>query len=222
MREGIPAERIFLTGSTGVDACLRNWGYASTLPTLRRLALRPHEYAVVTVHRAANTEPHVLRGILTALNAIAEHLPLVFPMHPRTRAVYDAMESSLPLHPRIILTPPQGYLDALALIGNARVVLTDSGGIQEETAALGIPTLILREETEWQAYVNAGTHHLVGTTPETIVRHSELLLSKESLSAMRLRALPAAAGAARRIAETLSTIVPCDQPIPFPAAYQSA
>lgn len=222
LHEGIRADRIFMTGSTGVDACLRNWGYASIRPTIRDLNVRPRQYGVVTIHRAANTVPSVLSGMLDALNHIAADLPLVFPMHPRTRAVFEAFTPAKALHPNIRVTPPLGYLDTLALIGHARIVLTDSGGIQEETAALGVPTLILREETEWQAYVDAGTHQLAGTTPKTIVQHFHNLFDSGSLDAPRLRALPASVGAAGRIASILATILPSDQPMALPVAYHSA
>jgi len=221
-REGIGSDRIFMAGSTGVDACLRNWGYAATQPILDDLSVGPRTYGLVTVHRAANTVPEVLAGILAALNEIAERLPLVFPMHPRTRAVFDASGLADGLHPDIHLLPPLGYLDSLALIGNALVVLTDSGGVQEETAALRIPTLIVREETEWQAYVNAGTHRLVGTKPETIVPQFQALLRDGSLDAMPMHALPAAAGAAERITAILGTILPYDQPIQLPVKRSSA
>jgi UDP-N-acetylglucosamine 2-epimerase len=222
LREGIAADRIFMTGSTGIDACLRNWGYATTQPILDQMETERRTYGLVTVHRAANTVPEVLPGIFAALNAVAEHLPLVFPMHPRTRAVFDALGLAEGLHPDIHLLPPLGYLDSLALIGNALVVLTDSGGVQEETAALRIPTLILREETEWQAYVNAGTHRLVGTTPETIVPQFHALLRDGSLDVMPLRALPAAAGASEHIAAILAKILPYDQPIRLPVTHRSA
>ncbi len=222
LHEGIDPNRIFMAGSTGVDACLRNWGYASTRPTLRDLNVRRHSYGLVTVHRAANTVPDVLSGILDALNAIAADVSLIFPMHPRTRAVFESLKPAKELHPNIRVTSPLGYLDTLELIGNARVVLTDSGGIQEEAAALRIPTLILREETEWQAYVNAGTHHLAGTTPETIIPQFHALLDGGSLDTLRLRALPTSVGAASRIASILATFLPSDQPIPLPVAYHSA
>lgn len=221
-REGIGADRIFMAGSTGVDACLRNWGYAATQPILDDLRVGPRTYGLVTVHRAANTVPDVLAGIFAALNEIAERLPLVFPMHPRTRAVFEASGLADGLHPDIHLLPPLGYLDSLALIGNALVVLTDSGGVQEETAALRIPTLIVREETEWQAYVNAGTHRLVGTKPETIVPQFHALLRDGLREAMPMHALPAAAGAAERITAILGTILPYDQPIQLPVTRSSA
>lgn len=222
LREGIEADRIAMAGSTGVDACLRNWGYASTRPILSNLHIRPSSYGVVTVHRAANTVPDVLSEILDGLNRVAEDIPLIFPMHPRTRAVLEAFTPAKELHPQIQVTPPLGYLDTLALIGNARVVLTDSGGVQEETAALRIPTLILREETEWQVYVNAGTHQLVGTKPESILQHLHAVLCNGSLEAIRLRPLPTSVGAASRIAAILATIQPYDQPIPLLATYHSA
>lgn len=221
-REGLAAERIFMTGSTGVDACLRNWGYAATQPILDHLDTAPRTYGLVTVHRAANTVAAVLTGIFAALNAIAEHVPLIFPMHPRTRAVYEALGLADGLHPDIRVIQPLGYLDSLALIGNALAVFTDSGGVQEETAALRIPTLILREETEWQAYVNAGTHRLAGMKPETILPHFHALLRDGSLDVPQLRALPASAGAAQRIAAILATVLPRDQPIQLPVTYRSA
>ena len=222
LREGVGADRIFMTGSTGVDACLRNWGYATTQPILDQLGARPRTYGLVTVHRAANTVPDVLAGIFAALNEIAERLPLIFPMHPRTRAVFNTFGLAESLHPSIYLLPPLGYLDSLALIGNALVVLTDSGGVQEETAALRIPTLILREETEWQAYVNAGTHRLVGMKPETIVPQFHALFRDGSLDVKPMHALPAAAGAAERITAILATMLPYDQPAQLSVTHHSA
>lgn len=222
LREGIPASRVFVTGSVGIDACLRNWGYASTRPTLRQFSIQRCEYGLVSIHRAAHIAPDVFSGILTALNRIAEELPLIFPMHPRTRAAFNSLSAAPALHPNLRVTEPLGYLDTLALIGNARIVLTDSGGIQEETAALQIPTLVLREETEWQAYVNAGTHQLVGTTPETVIQRFLDLVSDGSLDAMRLRSVPASVGASSRIATILATVLPRDQPIPLPVAYHTA
>jgi UDP-N-acetylglucosamine 2-epimerase (non-hydrolysing) len=192
-REGIPPDRIHLVGNTMVDTLLRHRARAEDSPILRRLGLVvPGEelpaalpYGVVTLHRPSNVDdPKVFRGILEALLKIGRKLPLVFPIHPRTVARIGEFGLAgqcrmLAPHEKVTDTKgglyciePLGYLDFLRLMSKARIVLTDSGGIQEETTMLGVPCVTLRNNTERPVTVSQGTNVLAGTSQEAIVRHS--------------------------------------------------
>jgi UDP-N-acetylglucosamine 2-epimerase (non-hydrolysing) len=131
-----------------------------------KLEIRPGEYALATLHRPANVdEPAALLRLLSALAEIAAQLPVIFPIHPRTRARLPLGFEARGLR----LVEPLGYLDFLALTEGARLVLTDSGGIQEETTALGVPCLTMRENTERPVTVTEGTNQLVGTDPARVL-----------------------------------------------------
>src|SRR5262245_45567801 len=162
LAEGIDQAQIHLVGSTAIDACERNQHYASRSTVLERLEVTPGSYLALTLHRAENTEPAVLPGILEALDALSEQHTIVFPVHPRTEAALAAQKLAMP--PRLRICPPLGYIDMLRLVSAARAVLTDSGGVQEEAATLGVPALVLRQETEWQELVDAGIHTLAGNS----------------------------------------------------------
>ena len=134
---------------------------------LTTLDLEPNEYALLTLHRPVNTEPSALIRILTTLDALAQqHLPILFPVHPRTRAVLNA--SDVRFSQSIILTEPLAYLDMLKAVESARVVLTDSGGLQKEAAFLKTQCITLREETEWVETLELGANCLVGQSAEKI------------------------------------------------------
>ena len=170
--EGIPRERIRLVGNVMIDSLLRNLERARELPTRDQLGLAGTDYALLTLHRPSNVDlRHSFEPILDALEAIASKLPIVFPVHPRTRKTID----ELGLSDRVArikdlrLLDPLGYLDFLNLSSSARLVLTDSGGIQEETTALGIPCLTLRENTERPITVEMGTNVVVGTDSAKII-----------------------------------------------------
>jgi UDP-N-acetylglucosamine 2-epimerase (non-hydrolysing) len=171
-REGVPAERIHLVGNVMIDTLLRHRAKADQSPILDALGLAPRAFAVVTLHRPANVDdPTVLAGLLDALEVIHRDLAIVFPVHPRTRqklAAYGLAERLAAL-PEVRLVEPLGYLDFLKLMAEARLVLTDSGGIQEETTILGIPCLTLRDNTERPVTVESGTNRLVGRDPRRIV-----------------------------------------------------
>ncbi len=131
-----------------------------------KLEIRRGEYALATLHRPANVdEPAALLRLLSALAEIAAQLPVIFPIHPRTRARLPQGFEARGLR----LVEPLGYLDFLALTEGARLVLTDSGGIQEETTALGVPCLTMRENTERPVTVTEGTNQLVGTDPARVI-----------------------------------------------------
>ena len=172
--EGIPEARIRFVGNIMIDSLRSGLAAAERSDVRSRLQVDGVPYAVLTLHRPSNVDdPSTLRRLMGALEAIAERIALVFPVHPRTVAALDALprtrsESDRPS--RILRVEPLGYLDFLRLSSGARLVLTDSGGIQEETTALGIPCITLRENTERPITLTMGTNVLAGTDPDRILR----------------------------------------------------
>ena len=178
LREGIEARRIRFVGNVMIDSLLAH-REAAVAPgeTLRRAGADSSVidgaagFGVVTLHRPSNVDdPTVLRGLLDVLGAIGDRLPVVFAVHPRTRIAieqlgrWDSMAAR-----RVVLLPPQGYLEMLGLMAHAKLVLTDSGGIQEETTALGVPCLTLRDNTERPITVVSGTNTIVGRDSTAIM-----------------------------------------------------
>jgi len=171
-REGIADEKIHLVGNVMIDTLIKHRARAEASGILRELGLEPAGYAVLTLHRPSNVdEPEVLAGILGALEVVAHEMPLVFPAHPRTREKLRAfgLDGRLARLPGLRMIEPAGYLDFLKLMSCARLVFTDSGGIQEETTILQVPCLTLRENTERPVTVELGTNQLVGRDPERIL-----------------------------------------------------
>ena len=168
LAEGVPPWRIHRVGNLMIDTLRRNLARAQALPTLQELGLEAGGYAVITLHRPSNVdgEPQ-LRALLDALGTVAKRLPCVFPMHPRTRSRVEQYGLSIPGGLRIL--PPLGYLQFLGVMASARLMLTDSGGIQEETTALGVPCLTLRDNTERPITVDEGTNTLLGADAARIV-----------------------------------------------------
>ena len=172
LAEGIPAERIRLVGNVMSDSLFAQLGRAGESRVREELGVAGSDYAVVTLHRPSNVDDAArLGGILSALAGVAERLPVVFPVHPRTRARINefGLAGETGRGGRLLLIDPLGYLDFLRLYSGARIVLTDSGGLQEETTALGTPCLTLRENTERPVTVTHGTNRVVGTDAERIV-----------------------------------------------------
>ena len=164
-REGHPEEHLHLVGNVMIDTLKRLLPLAQGRATLREYQLRPGHYGVVTLHRPANVDhPETLRGLLEVLAETSERLPLVFPIHPRTAARLETfgLTALLDAVSGIRRTPPLGYLDFLALTSQAKVVVTDSGGLQEESTALGVPCLTVRPNTERPVTVDEGTSTLIG------------------------------------------------------------
>lgn len=169
LREGVDAKRIHFVGNVMIDTLLANRERA--VPAVQTLGGIPgfsgdsENFGVLTLHRPSNVDdPVILRRLLETLAELSEQVPLVFPIHPRTRArITDAGLDSLLQKSRIGLTEPLGYLQLLGLMSEARLVLTDSGGLQEETTALGVPCITLRENTERPITVTQGTNTIVGT-----------------------------------------------------------
>jgi len=154
-------DRAVLSGDVMLDAVMRNIDLASDKSrALDEFGLRDRPFGLVTVHRPVNTDGEALRHLLAALEETAEHIELLFPVHPRTRAVLDAMAYEPPQGLRLV--GPLPYLDTIALIQNAAVVITDSGGVQKEAAFLHTPCLTMRNETEWTETVDMGVNRLVG------------------------------------------------------------
>lgn len=172
LREGVAPERIRRVGNVMVDSLLAALPCAAASPILGDLGLSPGTYAVVTLHRPANVDdPPTLRRLMDALRRLSERLPVVFPVHPRTQIRLDALGP--PPQCGLRLLPPLGYLDFLQLWRHARLVLTDSGGLQEETTALGVPCLTLRPTTERPVTVWEGTNRVVGTEPDAVLSAAE-------------------------------------------------
>jgi UDP-N-acetylglucosamine 2-epimerase (non-hydrolysing) len=171
LREGVAAERVVFTGNVMIDSLLDSRARArSAADTLRshgqdaRLLEHANGYAVVTMHRPSNVDsPEVLRALLETLSTVSKQLPLVFAMHPRTRSNIERFGLNGLLDPSAVaILPPQGYLEMVGLMDGAKMVLTDSGGLQEETTALGVPCLTMRENTERPITVEQGTNTMVG------------------------------------------------------------
>jgi UDP-N-acetylglucosamine 2-epimerase (non-hydrolysing) len=166
-REGIAPEKIHRVGNVMIDTLRANLERARGLDTLERLGLAPGAYAALTLHRPSNVdEADKLRSLFAVLEEIHRELPVVFPVHPRTRAAFERLLGGR--EPALRTVEPLGYLDFLRLMADARLVLTDSGGIQEETTVLGVPCLTLRENTERPVTIAEGTNTLVGGDPATI------------------------------------------------------
>jgi UDP-N-acetylglucosamine 2-epimerase (non-hydrolysing) len=181
IREGIAPEKIRLVGNVMIDTLYRNLEKARGSAILNRLGLKPGQYCAMTLHRPSNVDDKVtLSGILDALKQVGERLPIVFPIHPRTRDQIKefGLFENVRNQSSLILTEPLGYLDFLHLYSNSRLVLTDSGGVQEETTVLGIPCLTLRKNTERPITVTEGTNRVVGSDPNTIVREAIAALER--------------------------------------------
>jgi UDP-N-acetylglucosamine 2-epimerase (non-hydrolysing) len=177
--EGYLDDQIHLVGNVMVDTLLANLDRALAAGALTRLGLHRREYGLVTLHRPANVDdPAMLAALTSALSVVAGLCPLILPAHPR--AAQQLRDAGMPERVRVI--PPLGYLDFVALQASARLVLTDSGGVQEETTVLGVPCLTLRDNTERPITVLEGTNQLVGRDPERIVAAARQVLEDPPLA----------------------------------------
>jgi len=178
-REGISEEKIHFVGNVMIDTLLRHKERALTLDVLGKYGLESQGFALLTLHRPSNVDVReVLAGILDALAEIQARLPVIFPAHLRTvkRLREFGFEGRLAGTPNLQVTEPLGYLEFLNLMANAQLVLTDSGGIQEETTILDVPCLTLRKNTERAVTVTQGTNVVVGCDPERIVTEAMAIL----------------------------------------------
>ncbi len=180
-REGIDADKVHFVGNVMIDTLHHNLPHAvPAAATLAGTGVDPAQgYAVLTLHRPANVDHEAaLKGLLQSMVEISRRLPVVLPLHPRTQARIDAFRlGALLAQGRIHVLPPLGYLHMLGLMKDARVVLTDSGGIQEETTALGVPCITLRENTERPITVTEGTNVIVGQSRERLAAAFEEVMT---------------------------------------------
>jgi UDP-N-acetylglucosamine 2-epimerase (non-hydrolysing) len=201
--DGHGADRVRAVGNAMVDSLLRHLGAARARPLPQGLV--PGGYGIVTLHRPANVDDaEALAALLEGLEGAARHLPLAWPLHPRTRARMAGFGLAAPS--RVMMLPPLRYLDFLGLMAHARLVATDSGGVQEEAPAFGKPVLVMRETTERPEGIEAGTAKLVGTDKARIVSEIfRLLDDKDAYSAMARAHNPFGDGtAAKQIAEIVA------------------
>jgi len=168
--EGIDGRKVHLVGNTMIDSVLEHLDAARAERPWEAFGLSPGEYGLVTLHRPALVdEPDLLRATVDALIELSRELPVVFPVHPRTvERIAAAGLADILGRSNVVLTKPLGYLEFLGLEADARFVLTDSGGVQEETSALGVPCFTLRDVTERPVTVELGTNELLGLRPERI------------------------------------------------------
>lgn len=163
-REGIEASRVHLVGNTMIDALVACEKRFRSLDVARSMGLEPGTYVLVTLHRPALVDGPLLGSVMDELERLSKTAPVVFPVHPRTRARLDGRATG----GRVILLDPIGYLEFLSLEAEAGAVLTDSGGVQEETSYLGVPCFTLRDSTERPVTVRLGTNTMLGLDPAAI------------------------------------------------------
>jgi UDP-N-acetylglucosamine 2-epimerase (non-hydrolysing) len=183
LREGVAEHKIHFVGNVMIDTLLRHKDRALALDVLEEYDVDPGGFALLTLHRPSNVDVlEVLSGILDALEEIQARLPILFPAHPRTvkRIAEFGLKDRLAAMSDLRVTEPLGYLEFLNLMANARLVLTDSGGIQEETTVLGVPCLTLRENTERPVTVTHGTNTVVGCDPQRTVTGALAILDGKS------------------------------------------
>lgn len=198
--EGIDAAQIHFVGNCMVDTLVKHRDAANALAAWRSYDLSAGAYGLLTLHRPSNVDDvATLAELMVTVNQVAERLPILFPVHPRTRE--RLQKTGVSLHPDVRPVEPLPYLTFLSLMIQARMVLTDSGGIQEETSALGVPCLTLRENTERPVTVSLGTNRLVGNDPQQIIAGVDAILAGDWQPG---RVPPLWDGSAhRRIADTL-------------------
>lgn len=175
MASGVKKDAIFYVGNTMIDTLLKQRPHFKQPKVWEELNLEKGKYIVMTLHRPANVdEEHVLKELIKEITANTQDLPLVFPVHPRTAKIFERLEIT---HPRLHTIAPLGYLEFNYLVENSKAVITDSGGITEETTVMGIPCLTLRDNTERPETITLGTNELVGTNPENIKPYLDKLFN---------------------------------------------
>ena len=181
LHEGISKEKIFVTGNTIVDSVHQNLKFAKEKKTLEELTIEPNDYFLVTAHRQENVDdPARFAGMLKGIEELSQefNIPVIYPIHPRSRKMIQ--EFGIKTKGNIRFIDPVDFLGFLKLESNARLVLTDSGGVQEETCIIGVPCVTLRDNTERQETVEVGSNILAGTEPGMIVKCARTMLAKEN------------------------------------------
>jgi len=184
-REGISEDKMFFVGNVMIDTLLAFREQALKSSILEQFNLIADSYLLLTLHRPSNVDDkNVFEGILRAIKEIQHDIPVLFPIHPRTtqRVQHFGLDNLVKTMPGLKITKPLGYLDFLHVMANARIVLTDSGGIQEETTILGVPCLTLRESTERPITVTCGTNRIIGTNPTRIVMETKHSLTSGQMT----------------------------------------
>lgn len=169
--EGVDDSKIHFVGNVMIDTLLKHREVAAKDNTLASLGLEKGGYALVTLHRPSNVDdPATLKALMEVLIELSREVPVVFPVHPRTRARIDhvGLAAAMEAEEGLMMMTPLGYIPFLNLVMHARMVLTDSGGLQEETTVLGVPCLTLRHNTERPITCSQGTNRLVGNAPEAV------------------------------------------------------
>jgi len=175
--EGISKEKIFFTGNIMIDSLVANLEKANSSKILKDLSLEPKKYMTITLHRPANVDNSaILAGLLNVIATVGEKMPVVFPCHPRTLRRIEEFGLLNSTNGNVRVIEPLGYLDFLRLQANSRIVLTDSGGVQEETTFLRIPCVTIRENTERPVTVEVGSNVLCGSDPARIIEATSAIL----------------------------------------------
>ncbi|MDB5103947.1 MAG: UDP-N-acetylglucosamine 2-epimerase [Fibrobacteres bacterium] len=180
LRFGAPKDRVHYVGNVMIDSLLQNREAAEKIPVLEEMKVESGKYCLLTMHRPSNVDdPKVLGPLLDAFAKIQERLKIVFPAHPRTMSMIEkfGFSEKIAKMPNVVFCPPLDYHRTLKLNAHSRFVMTDSGGLQEETTALGIPCLTIRENTERPVTVTTGTNEVVGTSPEKLLAAVEVILA---------------------------------------------
>jgi len=213
LREGVSKEKIFFVGNVMIDTLMKNLEKINSSKILQEYELQPKTYALLTLHRPSNADnKKVLSEILQALNKIQEHIRIVCPLHPRTKknikqfgleekfTFLKRMEGNSK-YKKFIVIDPVGYLDFNKLVSQSKFILTDSGGIQEETTVLGVPCVTLRNNTERPSTIEQGTNVLVGVSKDKIIQESMKIINGE----LRKHSIPELwdGNAAKRIVKIL-------------------
>lgn len=183
LNEGISENKIYFVGNVMIDTLLKNKKKANDSDILEKLNIKPKEYALLTLHRPSNVDnEEVFSGIMEALEEIQKHIKIIYPAHPRTRQKIKKFgfidQYKFLSEDNFIMIEPAGYLEFIKLMSEARIVLTDSGGIQEETTVLGVPCITIRENTERPVTVTDGTNIIVGTKKEKIIQETKKILNE--------------------------------------------
>ena len=179
--EGVPSKRIYFVGNVMIDTLLKHKSKAKHKTLLKELDLRSQTYGLVTLHRPSNVDEfETLERLLTTIRKLSEKFPIIFPIHPRTKSKLTKFRLlNVVQNDKIHLLEPLGYLDFLHLTMNAKLVMTDSGGLQEETTVLGVPCLTIRDNTERPITCFEGTNTLVGNNPNVLMQKALHVMGRE-------------------------------------------